>query len=169
MTVRPRGVERPSYLRFLPNFLFDASGSKPGYVVRAWLLTLVPSLALSALVSALAPAAEQPDLPTQGFAAVLAIVLFAPLVETLAMAPPLLLFARLFGAGPAVLLSAAGWGIVHSLAAPIWGLVVWWPFLVLSIAFLTWRSVGLVTALAMTAAIHAAHNAAGAALLLGLG
>ena len=162
-------VAPPPYLRFLPAFLFEPSGSKPGYIARAWLLTLLPSLLLSALVGAFAPGAEQPDLPTQGAAAILAIVLFAPAVETLIMAPPLLLLARLFGAGPAVLLSAAGWGIVHSLAAPIWGLVVWWPFLILSIAFLTWRSVSLLTALLMAASIHALHNAAGAALLLGLG
>ena len=167
---RPVGsVPRPPYLNFLPRFLFSSHGSKPGYIVRAWLLTFLPSLLLSALVSSLAAGAEQPDLPTQGTVALLAIVLFAPAVETLLMAPPLLLLSRWLGAGPAVLLSAAGWAIVHSLAAPVWGLVVWWPFLILSIAFLTWRSVGLPTALLIAASIHALHNAAGAALLVGLG
>jgi hypothetical protein len=57
-----------------------------------------------------------------------------------------------------VLFSSAGWGIAHSLAAPIWGLVIWWPFLVFSTLFVVWRSRSLVAAFAVPAAVHALQN-----------
>jgi hypothetical protein len=49
----------------------------------------------------------------------------------------------------------------------LWGLVVWWPFLILSAIFLVWRSErGLGTAILMTTAVHALQNAVvGSALL----
>ena len=161
-------VARPAYLAFLPAFLFRTDHVKARYLLRAWLLAFVPSIILSWLVAMALPAAEGPPLVIDGAAAVAIVVLFAPFVETLIMVPPLLLLNRLLGPGPAVLGSAIGWGIAHSLAAPIWGLVIWWPFLILSIAMLTWRQQGLVTAILMVFAIHALQNSGPAlALLLG--
>ena len=160
---------RPAYLRFLPDFLFHADTNRARYVVKTWLLVLLPSIALSAVVTWLAPSAPAPDIPLRGpMLPVMALLLIAigPLIETLLMTPVLLVVDRFAGPGPAALANAALWGIVHSLQAPTWGLVVWWPFLVMSIAFLTWRPRGLVTAILLVTAIHGLQNSVSAAILL---
>ena len=160
---------RPLYFRFLPNFLFSTDDNKARYVVKAWLLALLPAILLSILVSVLAPHAARPEFPLRGDmlpVMILLLVVIGPLIETLMMAPVLLLVDRLAGAGPAVVASALLWGILHSLQRPVWGLVVWWPFLILSIAFLTWRARGLVTAILLVTAIHGLQNSVTAALLL---
>ena len=81
----------------------------------------------------------------------------------------LLVLLRLISPTAAVLVSSAAWGVAHSLAAPIWGLIVWWPFLVFSTVFLTWRSRSVLAALGMAAATHALHNLLpGLLLVLGI-
>ena len=54
---------------------------------------------------------------------------------------------------------AALWGVLHSLVAARWGLVVWWPFLIFSIAYLTWRPLGYWRAVGVVTAIHLLQNA----------
>lgn len=157
---------RPAYLRLLPDFLFSIDEVKSRYIVRAWLVSLLPSIALSMLVAALAPQAEKPDLAVDGAASILMIVIAAPVIETLILVGPLLLLDRFLGAGPAVVANAGLWGLAHSLSAPTWGLVVWWPFLVMSIALLTWRPAGLPLAMLIVASIHALQNSVGAPALL---
>jgi len=166
---RARLPGRPRYLAFLPDFLFHADPDKARYVVKAWLLVLLPSLALSALVTWLAPSAPAPDFPLRGPmlpVMILLLVAIGPLIETLLMTPVLLVVDRLAGPGPAVIANAALWGVLHSLQRPTWGLVVWWPFLVMSIAFLTWRPRGLVTAILLVTAIHDLQNSVAAAILV---
>jgi hypothetical protein len=161
---------RPAYLRFLPDFLFHADANKARYVAKAWLLVLLPAIALSALVTWLAPTAPAPDIPLRGPmlpVMILLLVAIGPLIETLLMMPVLLIVDRFAGpGGPAVIANAALWGVLHSLQAPTWGLVVWWPFLVMSIAFLTWRPHGLVTAILLVTAIHGLQNSVSAAILV---
>src|SRR5205085_10501312 len=94
------------------------------------------------------------------------LVVVSPLIETLVLAPLVLVLSRVFGAGPAVVLSALLWGAAHSLEATAWGLVIWWPFLIMSIVLLTWRETGLWTAIGMVVGIHMLQNAFGAVLLL---
>jgi membrane protease YdiL (CAAX protease family) len=159
-------AERPAYLAFLPAFLFRAGGSKPAYVLKAWALVLLPSLLLSLTVSVSVPGAEGPDLPISGPVMIALITLFGPFVETLIMAALLLVLQRLVGFGPAVLLSSLGWGLAHSWGAPTWGLVAWWPFLIFSTVFLTWRARGTWTAILIVTAIHVLQNSFAVALLL---
>ena len=166
MTERDARPERPVYLRFIPDFLFDQDPLAARYIGRAWLLSLIPSVFLSMLVGSLLPQAEQPNLSADTPVSVLLLVVGAPVIETLILVPPLLLLTRFLGPGPAVVANAALWGAVHSLSAPAWGLVTWWPFLAMSIAFLTWRHTGLLRAMLIVAAIHALQNSVGAALLL---
>ena len=97
---------------------------------------------------------------------ILLLVVIGPLLETLMMTPVVLGVIRVAGAGPAVVANAVLWAILHSLQRPVWGLVVWWPFLVLSIAFLTWRPRGIGTAIVIVACIHGLQNSVSAALLL---
>ena len=65
-----------------------------------------------------------------------------------------------------VILSSIGWGIAHSLAAPIWGLIIWWPFLIFSTLYVTWRVKGKLNAVALVAIVHALNNFLPALLLL---
>jgi membrane protease YdiL (CAAX protease family) len=166
----PIWLERPAYLRFLPRFLFDADHPKLLFVLKAWLLALLPSFALSGLISAAtsvtAQQVEQPDIPTEGPLALFALIVIGPLLETLIMAAILLGLRRLVGPGPAVVLSALLWAVGHSLAASIWGLVVWWPFLIFSIAFLTWCGRSFWLGVGLVTLIHGLQNATVGVLLL---
>lgn len=139
---------------------------------RAWLailigaaLTLAGSLALSWMATSVAPALARPDFPMKGPVAFLLLFAFAPFVETLIMAAVLSLLARFLSPTLAVLLSAALWGIAHSLQAAAWGLVIWWPFLIFSTLFVTWSRRSLLAAFAMAAAVHGLHNLPSALLL----
>jgi membrane protease YdiL (CAAX protease family) len=162
----PARPGRPAYLAWLPRFLFETDPFAPRYVARAWLLALLPSIALSALVRLVAADAAAPQFPGEAVPLVLLVVFVGPALETLLLALPVLGLDRLFGPGPAVIGSALIWAVLHSLAVPTWGLVIWWPFLVMSIAFLTWRREGLLWAMGVAFAIHALQNGFAVGLML---
>ena len=166
MTDQRTPAKRPAYLAFLPAFLFRPEGSKLAYILKAWALVLLPSLLLSLTVSVSVPGAEGPDLPISGPVMIALITVIGPFVETLIMAALLLVLRRFLGFGPAVLLSALAWGLAHSWGAPTWGLVAWWPFLIFSTVFLTWRERGAWTAIMIVTAIHVLQNSFAIALLL---
>jgi hypothetical protein len=132
----------------------------------AWATAFLPSLLLGAAVSAMLPRSALPAFPTVDWYIFFLIVVFAPVLETMIMGAALLLLRLVLSPTHAVLVSAVGWGILHSTAAPAWGLVIWWPFLVFSTVFLTWRSRSLLAALGMAAATHALHNFLPALLLV---
>lgn len=159
----PAGTSR--FLAFLPRFLFEAE--RPAvYLIKAWLLALLPSLALSAIITALAPTAETPPISVEQPSMLLMVVIGAPFLETLILAAMLLFLNRIGGPRIAAIGSALLWALAHSYAAPTWGLIVWWPFLIMSVALLTWRERGLVPAILIVTAIHALQNGTGALLLL---
>ena len=132
----------------------------------AWATAFLPSLPLGAAVSRLLPRDALPQFPQVDWNFFFLIVVAAPLVETMVMGAALILLRLFLSPTHAVLASAVGWGILHSTAAAAWGLVIWWPFLVFSTVFLTWRSRSLLAALGMAAATHALHNLLPALLLL---
>jgi hypothetical protein len=47
---------------------------------------------------------------------------------------------------------------LHSLASPWWGAVIWWPFLIFSTLYVTWRPRGFWRAAALVAAVHVLQN-----------
>jgi len=157
---------RPAYLEWLPRFLFEIDPFPPRYIARAWLTALLPSIALSVLVRWIAADAATPQFPGEAGSLVLFVVFVGPALETLLLALPLLALTRLLGPGPAVIGSALLWAVVHSLVVAVWGLVIWWPFLIMSIAFLTWRREGLGKALGVAFAIHALQNGFAVLLIL---
>ena len=132
----------------------------------AWAMAFLPTLAIGAVVAALMPDTALPKFPLANWTVFWAIVVVAPLLETLLMGAALVLLRLVFSPTVAVLISAAGWGIVHSTAAPAWGLVIWWPFVIFSTVFLSWRSRSLLAAVGMAAATHALHNFLPALLLV---
>ena len=157
---------RPAYLSPLPDFLFREDEWAPRYVVKAWLLSFAGTVLLSLLATPTLPAEGWPEIRVTGGWAIVLLVLVAPAFETLLMVPPLLLLDRLLGAGPAVVGNAIVWGVLHSLSAPNWGLIIWWPFLIMSVAYLTWRPAGFARAFLVVAGIHALQNGIAVANLL---
>ena len=132
---------------------------------RAWLailvgaaLTLAGSLALSAIATWSAPALAKPDFPLRGMTAFWLLFAFAPLVETLIMGAVLSLLVRFVAPTAAVIISAALWGVAHSLQAAAWGLVIWWPFVIFSTLYLVWRERSVVAAIGVATATHALQN-----------
>ena len=132
-------------------------------ILTGYLLTFVGSILLSAtvqgilaLVGSTAPR-EVPDFGS-GWMMLFGVVVVAPVVETLIMASVLSALLTLVSPSVAIVVSAVGWGIAHSLLAPTWGLVIWWPFLIFSTLFVVWRERGWGTALAVPAGAHALHN-----------
>ena len=147
------------FLPFLPAPLLEPR--RPLIAIALGALTaFLPSIALAALVLWLLPGGEGPRFEIDGVLAIFGLVVFAPIAETLIMGSVLLVLLRLVGPTAAVLASSAGWGVAHSLAAPIWGLIIWWPFLIFSTLFVVWRNRSLAAAFAVPAAVHALHNLA---------
>ena len=127
-------------------------------IVVGWLTAFPISLALSYLGMLIFPQAAPPEFNVTGGVAIFALVVFSPVVETLLMGAVLLVLLRLLPAVAAIAVSAVGWGIAHSLAAPIWGLVIWWPFLVFSTLFVAWRDRSLALAFLVPMCAHALQN-----------
>ena len=164
---REPAPERTLRLRYLPSFVSNTGQALPLYVVKAWLLTLIPSLILATLVTQVALGTPGPEFGAPSPYTLFLIVVFAPVGETLIMVPPLLLLNRLLGPQLAIPVNALLWGIAHSLAAPAWGLIVWWPFLIFSAVALVWRSEGkLLKGMLLVMLIHAMQNMVGALPLL---
>ena len=127
-------------------------------IAVGWLVAFPISILLSLLAAFVLPEAAAPKFEITGAAAIVALVVFAPIVETLIMGFALMLLQLLFSPAVAILVSAVGWGIAHSLAAPGWGLVIWWPFLIFSTLFVTWQRRSFVHAFGIPACAHALQN-----------
>jgi len=155
-------------LRFLPRPVRDPS--RPWLSIPvAWATSFFPSIVLAWIISLIVPGAETPDFGNLPPALVFfAVVVFAPVIETLIMGTVLLILLRFVRPTVAVLISAIGWGVAHSLQVPIWGLTIWWPFLVLSTLFVAYRERSLLAAFALPAIVHAMQNF-GPALLIATG
>ena len=123
-----------------------------------WLTAFPISMVFAAVGAFLLPQAHQPEFHVNGLAALFALVVFSTVVETLIMGCVLLVLVRLVPAWVAVVASALGWGIAHSSVAPIWGFVIWWPFLIFSTLFVTWRPRSLPLAFAIPMCVHALQN-----------
>lgn len=153
---------------FLPAPLFRDRAPLVAIVV-AWLLAFGGSVLIGFVLTRLVPGGAGPDLGLDDAPApvlLAAIALFSPVVETLLMGVALDLLRRVVRPGVAVVASAIGWGVAHSLMAPLWGAVIWWPFLIFSTLFVTWRGYGFWRAAAMAAAVHILQNSAPAVAMV---
>jgi hypothetical protein len=153
----PKRLFDDNFLRVLPAPLREPRRAWLAIPI-GWSLSILGSLALAALSKAIAPALPTPEFPMKGPLAFFMLVGFAPFLETLIMAGFLSLFLRFMPPAAAILLSAAGWGIAHSLEAIGWGLVIWWPFLIFSTLFVVWRQRGFWAGVGVAAATHALQN-----------
>ena len=153
-------------LAILPALLFR--DRRPWLTILvAWLLTIAGSTALSFVIAHLVPGNSGPDLgDTSGPVKLFLIAGFSPVVETLVMAGVLGLLLRWLSGWHAAVASAALWGIAHSLASPWWGAVIWWPFLIFSTLYVTWRPRGFWWAVGVVVAVHVLQNLFPAILLV---
>ncbi|MCJ8189760.1 CPBP family intramembrane glutamic endopeptidase [Sphingomicrobium aestuariivivum] len=149
------GVRLPA---LVPPFL--ARPTRPGLtLVLAWLTTILGSLMLAAIVQSIAPQSESPDFTgLSGGLALFALIIFAPFVETLIMGFFLSILLRFLSPAWAIIVSAIGWGIAHSVQAAAWGLVIWWPFLIFSTLYVVWKQRSLAWGLFMPFMVHAMQN-----------
>jgi membrane protease YdiL (CAAX protease family) len=147
-----------SFLRFLPAQLREARRVWLA-ILTGWLLSLVGSIALAAIVGSIAPEMAKPDFKgISGVTALLLLVVFSPLVESLIMGGVLVLLQRFLKPGAAILTSSLLWGVAHSLGALSWGFTIWWPFLIFSTLFVVWRQHGFWAGVGVAAAAHALQN-----------
>ena len=135
-------------------------------IIVGWLFAFPPSIALAYLTQWLIPEVARPSFEVDGPTAIGMLVVFAPMVETLIMAAVLEVLLRLVPRAAAIAISAIGWGVAHSLAAPAWGLVIWWPFLIFSMLYVTWRQRSVFAAIVVVTCVHALQNLGPALLLL---
>ena len=138
-------------------------------IVVGWLLACPPSLLLAALVQQLLPKAAGPTFDIGGAEAFGLLVIFSPLVETLIMAAVLEMLRRFVPPPVAIVISSLGWGVAHSLAAPAWGLVIWWPFLIFSTLYVTWSKRSVMAAIGVVFVVHALQNLGPTLLLISEG
>jgi len=155
--VSAQAVGAGTPLRFLP-YAIRVPRRPIRAIAAGWLTAFPISMAFAALGALMLPQAEQPQFGVNGLAAIFALVVFSPVVETLIMGSVLLVMLRLVPAAVAIAASAIGWGIAHSMVAPIWGLVIWWPFLVFSTLFVAWQRRSLLLAFAIPMCVHALQN-----------
>lgn len=154
-------------LTWFPRPIKQASNAF-GSIAVGWLLTFPASILLAALIHWVAPNAQGPEFHVSGPMAIFLLVVFSPVLETLIMGGVLLLLLRFMPPTWAVIISAVGWGIAHSTAALIWGLVIWWPFLIFSTLFVAWRGRSLWLAFIIPMVTHGLQNL-GPALLVATG
>ena len=156
-----------SFLKFLPTPLREPRRAWLA-IVAGWLMSLGGSMALAAASRFIAPELPSPQFPDAPAGVLMfLLVVFAPFSETLIMAGILSLLLRFVPPAWAILLSAAGWGVAHSLEAVGWGLVIWWPFLIFSTLYVVWRQRGFWAGVGVAATAHALQNL-GPALALAL-
>jgi hypothetical protein len=87
------------------------------------------------------------------------LVIIAPVIETLLMA--FFLWLLLFITTRKILLAVISciiWAGLHSLAAPLWGMIIIWPFFVFSCAYLAWRQKSRLYAVGVTTFVHIFQN-----------
>ena len=151
-------ASRPLALPVLPKLLLEPR--RPFIAIPIAVgMSIGGALALATFWSLIFPTAPPPDFGgVSGFAALFALVIFAPVSETLIMAAVLAVLLRFLPPIIAILTSAALWGLAHSLLAPTWGLVIWWPFLIFSTLYVVWRQRSLFAGLAVPATVHALQN-----------
>ena len=147
-----------SFLRILPTPLREPRRVWLS-ILTGWLLSILGSLALAAIVSTVAPDLAKPDFNgVRGMLAVFLIVIFSPLLESLIMGGILVILLRFLSPAAAIISSALLWGAAHSIGALSWGFTIWWPFLIFSTLFVVWRQRGFWTGVGVAAATHALQN-----------
>lgn len=145
------------------SLLFDTRVPVGKYIIRAGVLSLVPSLAIAFILSLIGLGGEQalPQFEREAGPVFLFVlmVIVGPALETLFLGLGLwLLSFVLRDPVRKALGSCAIWAALHSSQALLWGPVVVWPFFVFSCAYLAWRRKSRWHALGVACGIHMFQN-----------
>lgn len=148
-----------------PAFIGSINGSKLIYLLKVVLLVFIPSLLLSVLIVSMG-SENNADSPSSTIDLILAVVIFAPIVETIMLAIILFLlsYLRLSIIQSSLLCSLVVSGL-HSLASPLWGLTVIWGFYVYSCVFLVWKK-SFFKAFGIVTLLHMLQNGLACVLLI---
>jgi len=143
------------------SFLFNSSSSMRRYILTAGLISLIPSLIVAVILAGLGVLNEEtsPDFEGPTLFLLIGVIIVGPAVETLLMGPVLWVLSCVVKRRILLAVtSALIWAGLHSLVAPPWGLVVFWPFFVFSCSYITWRQRAWWRAVWVTSCIHAFQN-----------
>ena len=155
------------------DLLLDVSGSRLRYVLVAWPIATVPGLLLFPLLLLVhaevpAPHIEDPQMALARW--LFGAVILAPPIETGLMLLVYYLLHFLFWRGRVlrVLVLAVLAAVTHAFSEGGWvhAAVVFWPFLVMSVALAAWKERKVRDAFVVVTAIHALDNATLGAILL---
>ncbi len=145
------------------SLLFDTQGPVWKYIVRAGLIGLVPSVLVAFLLAG-AGLVNQETMPQFNqdpgrLLLFVSVVVVSPVVETLLLGFGLWLLSFVIrNTLQRALGSCVLWAVLHSLSAPLWGLVVIWPFFVFSCAYLAWRRRSWWYAMGVASGVHMFQN-----------
>jgi hypothetical protein len=152
-------------------FLLETEMPWPRYVLVAFLMSTPLAFAISLALGWLGLLGEMPmDSSRTGpgwvVYQVLLVVVLGPFIETLLMIPILAPMRRIGSPVIICLLSGAVWALFHSLLVLLWGVAIFFTFVVLTASFLRWEKQSRKKAILVVTAIHGLNNLV--ALLLSL-
>lgn len=152
-------VSTPNRLLGFWRSLSDCNQPKVRYLGRALLADLPVAFAVSLLLNQLT-GTGWPEYPREVLPRLfLGMCVVSPLVETLGMAVLIWILRRLMARTEYVpwvcAFACAG---LHSLKAPLWGIEIFWSFVIFSLCYTAWEKKSVLTAFWMTAILHALHN-----------
>lgn len=139
--------------------LADNNQSPVRYLGWALLADLPVTVAIGFLLNGLT-GTTWPEFPADSLPRLLVAMCFvAPLLETIGLAVIIWILQRVVPRPAWVpLVAALVCATLHSLAKPLWGLEVFWAFLIFSLCYVTWARKSVWSALGLTALLHALHN-----------
>jgi hypothetical protein len=135
------------------------------YALRAVAVGVLPSILLVVVVAGLAALAGidvgRPPEVRLGAGGLVAVVVLAPLLETLLLAALLELLGMVLRSWARIAaVSAVAWGLLHGLVAPLWFFGTVWSFFVFGAAYIAWRPRSIRRAFVAAALPHAFINLA---------
>jgi hypothetical protein len=164
------------------NLLVNALLNKTGwgrikYILIMWPVVVIPAMTIALIVysvfrglgidtGSLGPSFKE-DVQRNTALFVCSAVVLVPFLETLLMGA-LIRFLQNFTKSlyGVAMLSAVVWAILHSLAAPLWGVVILWGFFVYSVAFIVWGNQKFMNGVWVATGIHGLNNLTAVALVI---
>ena len=139
--------------------LADGNQHPVRYLGLALLADLPVTVAVGFLLNTLT-GTTWPEFPADSLPRILvAMCVFAPIVETFGLAVVIGVLRHFMKRTEYVpLVAALICAGLHSLAKPLWGIEIFWAFLIFSLCYVTWAKKSVWAALGLTALLHALHN-----------
>ena len=145
-------------------FITDPEQGVFKYLVKSYLLAFIPVQVLALFISFMNIDGSNSDdylldQSEQILEIVAGFVFIAPIIETILMALFITAISLIIKNVYTVsFITALIAGLIHSLFMPFWGIHIFWPFFIFSMAFLTWRKISFIKGFLMANAIHLLYN-----------